>query len=259
MGKKEIYIHNKMVYIKDELKNNIEKVFDTGERYSVLYEDSKKEYNYNKEDILIKSKVELTSEIRKTMDYFTNIAKHKDLESDLGQNKGKKFYFYKQQMEKLEGMNRGSALYSYLNKTNEQREEVKQLIFPFGLNYSQMQAVKNSFSHQISVIQGPPGTGKTQTILNIIANAVKNQKNIAVVSPNNKATTNVYEKLEKEGFKFIAAQLGNSTNRKNFYREISEVPKEVKSWFIQEEQLLKLEKGLAQKQKKIVELLKEKN
>ncbi|EAD3309130.1 AAA family ATPase [Listeria monocytogenes] len=259
MGKKEIYIHNKMVYIKDELKNNIEKVFDTGERYSVLYEGSKTEYNYNKEDILIKSKVELTSEIRKTMDYFTNIAKHKDLEKDLGQNKGKKFYFYKQQMEKLEGMNRGSALYSYLNKTNEQREEVKQLIFPFGLNYSQTQAVKNSFSHQISVIQGPPGTGKTQTILNIIANAVKNQKNIAVVSPNNKATTNVYEKLEKEGFKFIAAQLGNSTNRKNFYREISEVPKEVKSWFIQEEQLLKLEKDLAQKQKKIVELLKEKN
>ncbi|EAD2750762.1 DUF2726 domain-containing protein [Listeria monocytogenes] len=259
MGKKEIYIHNKMVYIKDELKNNIEKVFDTGERYSVLYKGSKTEYPYNKEDILIKSKVELTSEIRKTMDYFTNIAKHKDVESDLGQNKGKKFYFYKKQMEKLEGMNRGSALYSYLNKTNEQREEVKQLIFPFGLNYSQMQAVKNSFSHQISVIQGPPGTGKTQTILNIIANAVKNQKNIAVVSPNNKATTNVYEKLEKEGFKFIAAQLGNSTNRNNFYNNISKVPKEIKSWFIQEEQLLKLEQDLDQKQKKIVELLKEKN
>ncbi|HGI6615314.1 TPA: AAA domain-containing protein [Listeria monocytogenes] len=248
-----------MVYIKDELKNNIEKVFDTGERYSVLYKGSKTEYPYNKEDILIKSKVELTSEIRKTMDYFTNIAKHKDVESDLGQNKGKKFYFYKKQMEKLEGMNRGSALYSYLNKTNEQREEVKQLIFPFGLNYSQMQAVKNSFSHQISVIQGPPGTGKTQTILNIIANAVKNQKNIAVVSPNNKATTNVYEKLEKEGFKFIAAQLGNSTNRNNFYNNISKVPKEIKSWFIQEEQLLKLEQDLDQKQKKIVELLKEKN
>ncbi|EAD2765989.1 DUF2726 domain-containing protein, partial [Listeria monocytogenes] len=243
----------------DELKNNIEKVFDTGERYSVLYKGSKTEYPYNKEDILIKSKVELTSEIRKTMDYFTNIAKHKDVESDLGQNKGKKFYFYKKQMEKLEGMNRGSALYSYLNKTNEQREEVKQLIFPFGLNYSQMQAVKNSFSHQISVIQGPPGTGKTQTILNIIANAVKNQKNIAVVSPNNKATTNVYEKLEKEGFKFIAAQLGNSTNRNNFYNNISKVPKEIKSWFIQEEQLLKLEQDLDQKQKKIVELLKEKN
>ncbi|ECW2861126.1 AAA family ATPase, partial [Listeria monocytogenes] len=236
-----------------------EKVFDTGERYSVLYKGSKTEYPYNKEDILIKSKVELTSEIRKTMDYFTNIAKHKDVESDLGQNKGKKFYFYKKQMEKLEGMNRGSALYSYLNKTNEQREEVKQLIFPFGLNYSQMQAVKNSFSHQISVIQGPPGTGKTQTILNIIANAVKNQKNIAVVSPNNKATTNVYEKLEKEGFKFIAAQLGNSTNRNNFYNNISKVPKEIKSWFIQEEQLLKLEQDLDQKQKKIVELLKEKN
>lgn len=79
---------------------------------------------------------------------------------------------------------------------------------------------------------------------------LKTKKNIAVVSPNNKATTNVYEKLEKEGFKFIAAQLGNSTNRNNFYNNISKVPKEIKSWFIQEEQLLKLEQDLDQKQKK---------
>lgn len=44
------------------------------------------------------------------------------------------------------------------------------LIFPFGCNASQYQAVTNAFTHQLSVIQGPPVTGKTQTILNIVAN-----------------------------------------------------------------------------------------
>ena len=40
----------------------------------------------------------------------------------------------------------------------------------------------------------PNGTGKTQTILNIIANAVLNGQSVAVVSSNNAATKNVYEK-----------------------------------------------------------------
>ena len=47
-----------------------------------------------------------------------------------------------------------------------------QLIFPFGCNASQKEAVTAAFENQISVIQGPPGTGKTQTILNIIANII---------------------------------------------------------------------------------------
>jgi replication-associated recombination protein RarA len=69
------------------------------------------------------------------------------------------------------------------------------LIYPFGVNQSQKAAVENAFSSQISIIQGPPGTGKTQTILNIIANAVLQNKTIAVVSNNNSATLNVVEKM----------------------------------------------------------------
>lgn len=70
------------------------------------------------------------------------------------------------------------------------------LIYPFGCNASQKIAVSNAFENQISVIQGPPGTGKTQTILNIIANIVRQGKTVMVVSNNNSATANVLEKLE---------------------------------------------------------------
>lgn len=71
-----------------------------------------------------------------------------------------------------------------------------------------MKAVKTALTNQISVIQGPPGTGKTQTILNIIANLLKDKKSVLVVSNNNSATENVLEKLSKNGLDFLVASLG---------------------------------------------------
>jgi len=79
-----------------------------------------------------------------------------------------------------------------------------------------MKAVSNALTNNISVIEGPPGTGKTQTILNIIANIVSSGKTCAIVSNNNSATTNVYEKLQKYGYGFICASLGSSNNKKDF-------------------------------------------
>ncbi|MGX9987132.1 AAA family ATPase [Soonwooa purpurea] len=85
-------------------------------------------------------------------------------------------------------------------------------IFPFGFNLSQRNGVDNSFSNPLSVIEDSPGTGKTQTILNIIANAVMNNQSVAVVSSNNSATKNIFEKLDSNGVSFIAALLGSSQN-----------------------------------------------
>lgn len=107
------------------------------------------------------------------------------------------------------------------------------LIFPFGCNASQKKAVASAFEHQVSVIQGPPGTGKTQTILNIIANIVRQGKTVLVVSNNNSATANVKEKLEKYGLSFMVAPLGSKDNKEAFITHQSLVPKECESWEIQ--------------------------
>ncbi len=104
------------------------------------------------------------------------------------------------------------------------------LVYPFGCNASQKKAVAAAFAHQMSVIQGPPGTGKTQTILNIIANVVRQGKTAMVVSNNNSATANIQEKLEKYGLSFIVAPLGSKENKVTFVASQPAVPAEVNEW-----------------------------
>ncbi|MCM1141549.1 MAG: DNA2/NAM7 family helicase [Muribaculum sp.] len=105
-------------------------------------------------------------------------------------------------------------------------------IFPFGCNASQQRAVVAALTNQISVIQGPPGTGKTQTILNIIANLLINNKSVLVVSNNNSATENVLEKLQKNGFGFLVAPLGCKENREAFIANQPRLNPEIPSWCI---------------------------
>jgi superfamily I DNA and/or RNA helicase len=95
-------------------------------------------------------------------------------------------------------------------------EPVSHLIFPFGCNMSQKLAVQAALHNPISLIQGPPGTGKTQTILNLIANLLLQRKQVAVVSNNNSATANVYEKMKKYSLDFLTAFLGRAENRAMF-------------------------------------------
>lgn len=112
------------------------------------------------------------------------------------------------------------ALTKYLNPKSlkESIDGEYMPIFPFGCNDSQYVAVKRAMENQISVIQGPPGTGKTQTILNIIANILIQGKTVQVVSNNNSATENVFEKLSSSKYNlgFIVATLGKSDNKTNF-------------------------------------------
>jgi len=110
-----------------------------------------------------------------------------------------------------------TALHAYCSGRNGRLESTGNFIFPFGLNESQLQAVEQAFSSQVSLIEGPPGTGKTQTILNIIANILLRESTVAVVSNNNPAVSNVCEKLGKFGLDYLVAKLGNEKNRKAFF------------------------------------------
>ena len=127
------------------------------------------------------------------------------------------------QLEKLTPLE-DTALHAYCTGRNRARQSAGSFIFPFGINESQLKAVERAFSSQISVIEGPPGTGKTQTILNIIANIVLQGKTVAILSNNNGAVKNVYEKLEKVGLDYLVARLGNKENQISFFDRLPATP-----------------------------------
>lgn len=96
--------------------------------------------------------------------------------------------------------------------------EIPLPVYPFRTNISQSAAVLNALRYPISVIDGPPGTGKTQTILNIIASVIcRPGATVGVVSFSNSAVDNVFEKLTREGFGMVAANLGRAEKRQEFF------------------------------------------
>ena len=149
----------------------------------------------------------------------------------------KKYY------DKLSFINDSSVLSNYLNPTKMRKSyTVSNLIFPFGCNQSQYKAVKSALNNQISIIQGPPGTGKTQTILNIIANLIVNDKIVIVVSNNNSATNNVLEKLAKKEYEmdFMVASLGNANNKSEFVaHQLKDYPN-LSTWHLEEKKKISL-------------------
>jgi len=186
----------------------------------IIYKNTKKEYSYSRNRVKIVKSATYDKEPNNVFTYLTRIAETIGLKTEQGNNILQSSY------ERISFIPKDCILACYLKGViplpNNNHQPIQ--IFPFGFNISQKDAVNNAFSYPLSVIEGPPGTGKTQTILNIIANAVINGQRVAIVSSNNSATKNVYEKLEKNGINFIAALLGNSENKKEFIESQINIP-----------------------------------
>lgn len=166
-------------------------------------------------DVEIISNIAQQKETKHLLDYYRYIA------AFLQKSSPSVHYFYQ---KKLHQIRDDSVLSNFVKRAQPGRKTSPSIIFPFGVNPSQREAVTNALTSQLSIIQGPPGTGKTQTILNIIANLICQNKTVAVVAGNNAAVSNIYEKLEKEGFAFIAASLGNSTLQEIFFAQQHTIP-----------------------------------
>ena len=130
-------------------------------------------------------------------------------------------------------------------------ENKKDLLEIFHLNESQEKAVKNSFSSNVSVITGPPGTGKSQVVLNIIANAVWNDKSVLFASKNNQAVNIVNEKLKTILSKDLIVRMGSSKYRKNAKLQIDKL--------FQEKNSLKISSNFENDAKKLKNINKETN
>lgn len=184
------------------------------DRYYKIFFDNNTSILFPENDIKIIENNDPKMLLSSKFDYFKDISKIVSVKTEEGIGLLTKEY------EKINFIEKDTALYKYLNPIkgvkNATNRNLNELIFPFGANKSQFEAVRNAINNQISIIEGPPGTGKTQTILNIIANIIRNGQTVAVVSNNNAATDNVYEKLEKYNLDYLCARLGKKENKDEF-------------------------------------------
>lgn len=189
----------------------IEEILDFGDYYRVKRKD-RKALSYRRTQVELSENCLHDENARELFDYFKSTAKAISLKTEQGIN------ILENQYNRIQAVEGTTVLAKYLDpgKLPDVQGDAQSLIYPFGLNQSQKKAVQNAFFSQISIIQGPPGTGKTQTILNILANAIRNGKTVAVVSNNNSATQNIAEKLEKHGLSFLTAFLGSLANKEQF-------------------------------------------
>ena len=185
--------------------------------YNITYKGGDTSYTYRSKDVQIVKNCLNDKQSATVFDYLLQMAQFSDIKNDKGQNT------LVNNLLKTRFINEDSVLTHYLNpkKNSIKKNIVKSLIFPFGCNKSQYEAVKTAIENQISIIQGPPGTGKTQTILNIIANLLMSDKTVLIVSNNNDATANVFEKLSAEKYclDFICAKHGKSDNIREFLEQ----------------------------------------
>ncbi|TNH87915.1 helicase [Aeromonas hydrophila] len=199
----------------------IDKAVIYGERYAVVhYPGTSRPYVHKMNGIVFTA----TTSLKDTpvFGYFMKIAstRHAQAQSQADRNIASNVVT---QLGKLPAI-ASTALQAYCTGRNGTLAPGQGLIYPFGLNESQYQAVERAFSAQVSVIEGPPGTGKTQTILNILANILLRGQTVAVLSNNNAAVANVYEKLEKCGLGYLVAKLGNKDNREAFFANLPAWP-----------------------------------
>lgn len=208
----EIEIKDKKIILNEDYLYNVIKILKFESICKLFFEDGTSIVVSEHSVQLVKNNEPQTLSINK-FNYYKEISKVVSVRTEEGKS------LLTDEYERINFISSDTALYKYLNpKTGIQKTNVNlnNIIFPFGANKSQFQAVKNAMSSQISIIEGPPGTGKTQTILNIIANIVKNGQTVAVVSNNNAATDNVYEKLQKYHLDYLCARLGKRENKEEF-------------------------------------------
>ena len=235
-GKKYSYSYSNVEWLKEPkvLNPNLYNISREGRKFydiEAIYEfennndfywhicfDDGSERDYRKSDLTIVKSC-LHHHAADVFQYIKQIANLSDLKNE---ETGEKLLARK--FEKISFVGDDVALAKYLEpstlKINSTKHEYIPL-FPFGCNNSQYKAVKSAMENQISVIQGPPGTGKTQTILNIIANILMQGKTVQIVSNNNSAIENVYEKLSSSKYNlgFLVAFLGNSRNKHIFIEQ----------------------------------------
>lgn len=206
-------LDNYIFYANNKLLENIKEIYEFNyydERYYRVFFKNNSYMNFK------------SDELRRINKDSCNVIKYmKDISNitSLSTEDGNKLLC--KQMDKIKVDSLDTTLANYLKMSDDltKSNDIETLIFPFGCNSSQYEAVENAIYNKISVVEGPPGTGKTQTILNIIANIIVRNMNCQVVSNNNTAIENIDEKLKKYNLDFFEALLGRKKNKDLFIEQ----------------------------------------
>ncbi|MHB8170122.1 MAG: AAA domain-containing protein [Thermincolia bacterium] len=242
-----------IIYQNDQPLSGVNKIF-VFEKYMRICFVTGYRKVYQRHEITVEQSCLNNQDAHNCFEYLKQLAEKVSVTNEEESN------FLRKQYEKITCISPSSVLAKYLYPTELNKPQHGQMpIFPFGFNLSQRAATEKALTEQISVIEGPPGTGKTQTILNIIANAIVNEKTVAVVSNNNSATANVLEKLQKYGVDFVAAFLGNKENKEKFFAEQTQTYPDMTTWVMDVTDFNAIKQTLETSGKELKEMLEVKN
>ena len=221
--------------------------------YHIIFDDFEK--TFHQSEIIIEKSCLLDDSSKNVFSYLRLIADEISVKTEDDIKILSKQY---NEMKQYIGGFTAAAKYLSAGKSDE-RTDNSLIIFPFGSNASQTEAVKNALTNQISVIEGPPGTGKTQTILNIVANLIVRGKTVEIVSNNNSATENVYEKLCKYGYGFLVAPLGKAENKEKFIANQTEKLPDLSEWNTDDNKLIEISSAIVNESQQINEVFENQN
>ena len=107
-----------------------------------------------------------------------------------------------------------------IDKTNSPMD----FSIPLDVDSSQMEAIVESGRGRSFILHGPPGTGKSQTITNMIANALYQGRRVLFVAEKMAALSVVQSRLEKIGLAPFCLELhSNKATKKHFLEQMDKV------------------------------------
>lgn len=90
-----------------------------------------------------------------------------------------------------------------------------EIMLPIGADSSQLEAIYEAVNHKSFILHGPPGTGKSQTITNIIANALYKGQRVLFVAEKMAALSVVQNRLSAIGLSPFCLELHSNKTKKS--------------------------------------------
>lgn len=197
--------------------------------FSLNFEDlPRKEENKNLIDIN-----KLFIDLKKDLSNLGNVAIKKN--AFLGRFSFNKFVIWNDIKSRKDELMKNKIINSFVNGSKVYKNDkpsltaleidkyidLRKLAIPLMADSSQVEAIVNATNGESFVLIGPPGTGKSQTIANIIANALYNDKKVLFCSSKKAALDVVFDRLKNIKLdKFILELHSNKQDKKRVLEDL---------------------------------------